>query len=86
MVIYHKSNVQGAGGPCDDPGRLAGGGGCQASTSIYRGYGSGVVSQVFLKTPLGDLRNKLFTRTARGEPCVEGQDPFCRPSHPFAGD
>lgn len=41
---------------------------------------------VFLKTPLGDLRNALFTRTARGVPCVEGQDAFCRPSHPLAGD
>jgi hypothetical protein len=39
-----------------------------------------------LKSPLGDLRNKLFTRTASGTPCAEGVDPFCAPSHRLRGD
>jgi len=85
-LVYHNSNVQGIDGPCSDPSRLAGGGGCAGATSSVRGYGAGAIAMIFLKTPLGDLRNKLFTRTSRGMPCVEGQDPFCRPSHPLAGD
>jgi hypothetical protein len=85
MTVYHNSNVQGPGGPCDDAARLAGGGGCVGNGTVTRGYGAGAIGLVFLKSPLGDLRNKLFSRTASGSPCT-GSDPFCNPSHPLAGD
>ena len=87
LVLYHPSNVQGPGGPCDDAFRQPyPGWACNSSSSGLRGYGTGAVATVFLKTPLGDLRNKLFSRTARGDPCTPGADPFCDPSHPLAGD
>jgi hypothetical protein len=86
LVLYHGSNVQGPGGPCDDPARRPDGNGCTGSASAYRGYGPGALAIIMLKSPLGDLRNKLFTRKPGGTPCAAGQDPFCRPSHPLAGD
>jgi hypothetical protein len=86
LVAHHNSNVQGAGGPCDDSYRRPDGNGCTGPTSSLRGYRVGAVAEIFLKSPLGDLRNKLFTRTPAGAPCTVGQDPFCRPSHPRSGD
>jgi hypothetical protein len=41
---------------------------------------------IILKSPIGDLRNKLFTRKPDGTPCTEGVDLFCDPDHPLAGD
>ncbi len=41
---------------------------------------------IILKSPIGDLRNKLFTRKLDGSPCTVGEDLFCDPDHPLAGD
>jgi len=87
LVLYHQSNVQGPGGPCGDQFRQPySGWSCVGNTYVGRGYGFGAIATIILKSPLGDLRNKLFTRTARGDPCTVGADPFCMPDHPFAGD
>lgn len=86
LVLYHNSNVQGAGGPCDQSFRRPDGNGCTGATSTVRGYRAGAAAVIFLKSPLGDLRNKLFTRTTAGAPCTVGVDPFCRPGHPLRGD
>jgi len=87
MVVYHNNNVQGAGGPCDAASRQPySGWTCTGSSSALRGYGAGATAIIFLKSPIGDLRNKLFTRTAAGTPCTVGLDPFCNPGHPNAGD
>ncbi|HET7039681.1 MAG TPA: hypothetical protein VFH97_07325, partial [Gemmatimonadales bacterium] len=50
------------------------------------GWRLGSQAIAFFKTPIGDLRNKLFTRTVAGTPCVPGTDPFCNPAHPLAAD
>jgi hypothetical protein len=86
LVLYHGSNVKGTGGPCDDSYRRPDGNGCAGNTSTARGYTSGAVAMLILKSPLGDVRNKLFTRTTAGTPCTVGIDDFCRPGHPLAGD
>jgi hypothetical protein len=86
LVVYHSSNVQGMGGPCDDSYRRPDGIGCLGAFSQGRGYGFGAIATIFLKSPIGDLRNKLFTRTPAGAPCAVGQDPFCQPNHPRRGD
>jgi hypothetical protein len=86
MVVMHNSNVRGAGGPCDDSYRRPDGQGCVGSTSATRSYRAGALAIMMLKSPLGDLRNKLFTRTLAGTPCTVGVDKFCRPGHPLAGD
>jgi hypothetical protein len=86
LVHYVNSNVQGAGGPCDDPARRPDGGACIGNTSTIRGYRASALSLVILKSPLGDLRNKLFTRTLSGAACTPGVDPFCNPNHPDRGD
>jgi hypothetical protein len=68
---------------------------CPGAGGASNGYGNGAHALVFLKTPLGDLRNKLYTRTAGSilngattgaGPCTMGIDPFCMPTHPNAGD
>jgi hypothetical protein len=86
LVHYVNSNVQGAGGPCDNVARAPDGGLCLGSASTLRGYRTSALSVIFLKSPLGDLRNKLYTRTLAGAPCTPGVDPFCNPAHPNAGD
>jgi hypothetical protein len=86
MVVYHESNVRGAGGPCDQGFRQPYPAGCTGAASAARGYGSGATGIIFLKTPLGDLRNKLFTRIPAGTPCTLGVDPFCSPTHVLRGD
>jgi hypothetical protein len=86
MVLYHQSNVQGPGGPCDDAYRRPDGAACVGNGYAGRGYGLSALALFFLKSPLGDLRNKLFTRTVAGTPCTQGQDPFCSPTHPLRGD
>jgi hypothetical protein len=86
MVVYHNSNVRGAGGPCDDAFRQPyAGRTCVGNATVTRGYGAGAIGIIFLKSPLGDLRNKLFSRTPSGSACT-GSDPFCLPTHPLAGD
>jgi hypothetical protein len=87
MVVYHQNNVGGATGPCADASRQPyPGWTCLGASSTTRGYRAGATGLIFLKTPIGDLRNKLFTRTTAGTPCTVGLDPFCMPSHPLAGD
>lgn len=82
MVVYHNSGVLGSAGPCGDPNRQPyAGNACSTG-----GYGSGATGIIFLRSPIGDLRNKLFTRTTAGAPCTVGVDPFCSPSHPLRGD
>ncbi|HEX9727606.1 MAG TPA: hypothetical protein VGA37_03760 [Gemmatimonadales bacterium] len=85
-ALYHQSAVQGNGGPCGDASRGAGGGivGCHTNTA-GQGYLNGGNAIMVLKSPIGDLRNKLFTRTTAGAPCGAA-DPFCNPGHPLAGD
>jgi hypothetical protein len=87
MVLYHNDNAQGAGGPCGETSRISGGSfGCVAgNASAARGYGNGAYGIIVLKSPIGDLRNKLFTRTPSGAPCTTA-DPFCDPMNPLAGD
>lgn len=86
-AIYHQSNVRGPGGPCNDATRIpAGAPGCAGNGAAGRGYGNGGNAIILLKSPIGDLRNKLFTRTAAGAPCAVGVDLFCEPSHPNRGD
>jgi hypothetical protein len=86
-ALYHQSNVQGAGGPCGDPSRQPPGvGGCANPASPGAGYGNGGNAIIVLKSPIGDLRNKLFSRTTSGAPCAIGVDPFCDPAHPLADD
>ena len=41
------------------------------------GFNGGATALIWLKTPIGDLRNKLFTNPA---------SPFYNPAHPLAGD
>ncbi|MDH5196557.1 MAG: hypothetical protein OEY20_04845, partial [Gemmatimonadota bacterium] len=77
-VIHHNNNVQGTGGPCDDPNRAPyAGQSCNGNGSTLRGYLGGATALMFLKSPIGDLRNKLFSNPA---------SPFYSPGHPLAGD
>lgn len=49
-------------------------------TSAPRGHQAGVSGVIVMKSPIGDLRNKLFTR---GDPQT---NPFYNPDHPLRGD
>jgi hypothetical protein len=84
LVLFHEDAAKGASGPCGQSARTATGG-CGAFVADD-GYGDGAAAVIVLKSPLGDLRNKLFTRTPSGAPCTVGVDPFCDPTHPLAGD
>ncbi|MBI4410565.1 MAG: hypothetical protein HY561_12705 [Gemmatimonadetes bacterium] len=48
-----------------------------SSIDVSRGFTRGAMAVVMLKSPIGDLRNKLFTAPL---------SPFLRPTHPLAGD
>ncbi len=86
-ALFHQSNTQGLGGPCSDSFRIpAGATACTPGGGGGRGYGNGGNAIIVLKSPIGDLRNKLLTRRADGQPCQMVVDPFCDPSHPPAGD
>jgi hypothetical protein len=75
-MIWHQSGV--VPGRCQEPGRVPPGGlPCAPATSAGRGYGNGGNAIVWLKSPYGDQRNKLFTRPS---------SPFYDPAHPAAGD
>lgn len=50
---------------------------CLGNTHGNRGFRGGAGALVVLKSPIGDMRNKLFTRPGQ---------PFYMPSHPLAGD
>lgn len=50
---------------------------CPSLTDANRGYRGGAGALVVLKSPVGDLRNKLFTRPG---------SKFYMPTHPAAGD
>ncbi|MEN8376853.1 MAG: hypothetical protein ABFS34_15600, partial [Gemmatimonadota bacterium] len=66
-------NVNGMNSGCN--GALTGGG--IGSCRFPNGNLRGGTAQVFLKSPLGDLRNKLFTNP---------ESSFFNPAHPLAGD
>lgn len=51
--------------------------GCLSNTSGSRGFTGGAIVNVYLKSPIGDLRNKKFSDPA---------SPFFFPGHPNAGD
>jgi hypothetical protein len=51
--------------------------GCRSGLSAQRGDAQGTFAMIFLNSPLGDLRNKEFTRDG---------SPFFAPNHPNAGD
>jgi hypothetical protein len=95
-ALHMGSNRAGTGGPCDQAFRQPTGvGGCLANNNAGRGYFNGGWGTIVLKSPLGDLRNKLFTRTpgsivngaTQGAiACTPGVNPFCMPTHPSAGD
>ncbi|HEX9728120.1 MAG TPA: hypothetical protein VGA37_06435 [Gemmatimonadales bacterium] len=76
-AVYHQSRVR-IPGPCDDPARGAGGGivGCTSSSSAA-GYGNGATATLVLKSPIGDLRNKLLS---------DPTSAFFSLGHPAAGD
>ena len=50
---------------------------CLSNTHANRGFRGGAGGLVFLKSPIGDLRNKKFT---------DPTSPFYNPSHPNRGD
>ncbi len=56
-----------------------------AFASSSPGFISGALSLIMLRSPIGDLRNKLFTKTASGAPCTPGIG-FCSPGNVHAGD
>lgn len=66
-----SGNCNGTSYPRRYPGQTAG---CNSTAA---GFGGGAMVITFLKSPLGDLRNKLFTNPA---------SPYFAPSHPNAGD
>lgn len=66
-------NNQGINPGCN--GALTGGG--VAGCAFPNGQNNGGTAQVFLKSPIGDLRNKLFS---------DPESPFFAPGHPNAGD
>jgi hypothetical protein len=74
-ALYHQSGVN----PANCGNVPAGGLGCAggttgAGTNGYENAGNAII---VLKSPYGDLRNKLFTRPG---------SPFFNPAHPAAGD
>lgn len=72
-AIYHQSGVNPA--ICGQAARIpAGGLGCGSPTRGYSNMGNAII---WLKSPYGDMRNKLFTRPG---------SPFYNPAHPAAGD
>jgi hypothetical protein len=85
-VVYHNSGHLGAAGPCGNPNSAPSPMGFNCNSGLTSGYQSGATGIFFLKSPLGDLRHKLFTRTTAGAPCTPGVDPFCNPNHPLRGD
>ena len=75
-AVYHQSNVQGPGGPCGQAWR-AQSGVSSCATGPGSGYNSGGNAIVVLKSPIGDLRNKLFS---------DPSSIFFDPANPLAGD
>lgn len=66
-------NNQGINPGCNGADSPAGVAGC----AFPNGQNNGGTAQVFLKSPIGDLRNKLFS---------DPESPFFAPGHPNAGD
>jgi hypothetical protein len=75
----------GANPNCNNARVPSGVSGCLAGDPSA-GFNRGAAAVLVLNSPLGDLRNKLFTRTVAGVPCSPGDDPFCDPGHPLADD
>jgi hypothetical protein len=83
-AIYHQSYMI-PGGPCTQSARRPPG--VSVCSSVPRpNMENGGNAIIVLKSPIGDLRNKLFTRSAGGGACTVGVDPFCNPNHPLRGD
>ncbi|MBI4409812.1 MAG: hypothetical protein HY561_08905, partial [Gemmatimonadetes bacterium] len=72
------SNVLGGHPKCNNARVVGDIRGCV--TSAPRGFQAGASGVIVLKSPIGDLRNKLFTR---GD---ASSNPFYNPSHSLAGD
>lgn len=70
------ANNNGTNPACNDARVPSGVAGCSFGSSSA-GFGNGAAAMLVLNSPLGDLRNKLFTQ--------EGS-PFFAPNHPNAGD
>jgi hypothetical protein len=87
-ALYHQSGSSGPVDFCAQAVRIPTGvSGCGGgSGNPNGGYNNGGSAIVVLKSPIGDLRNKLFSRTAEGTPCQVGTHPFCDPAHPLRGD
>ncbi|MCH7876582.1 MAG: hypothetical protein IH965_14975, partial [Gemmatimonadetes bacterium] len=75
-VIFHQSRVR-VPGPCDEGFRRPTGVSRCSFSPAGAGYGNGATVTLVLKSPIGDLRNKLFTRVGSR---------FYDPSHASAGD
>ncbi|MEK6767901.1 MAG: hypothetical protein AABY85_02810 [Gemmatimonadota bacterium] len=73
LALYHQSGVNPA--RCVAARQPAGGLGCGNNPS--RGYNNAGNALIWLKSPYGDARNKLFTRAG---------SPFYDPTNPAAGD
>ena len=85
-AFYHES---GSGSPnyCSDGSRAPSGvSTCAPAATDLRGYNNGGNAIIVLKSPIGDLRNKLYTRTLAGSACTPGTDPFCDPANAARGD
>ncbi|MEX0690563.1 MAG: hypothetical protein WD934_09665 [Gemmatimonadales bacterium] len=80
-IVRVVAGANTAANPCNEPFREP-----VFACAPSAGWALGSQAIVILKSPIGDLRNKLFTRTASGTPCTVGTDPFCNPAHPLAGD
>lgn len=76
IAIYHQSGINSA--MCTAARTPAGGAGCGSVTvPASRGFNNAGNALVWLKSPYGDARNKLFTRAG---------SPFFDPTNPARGD
>ncbi|KPK62145.1 MAG: hypothetical protein AMS21_08065 [Gemmatimonas sp. SG8_38_2] len=73
--VYTTNN--GVNPTCNDARDPPGVGGCIAGTTADAGFGRGANAILVLNSPIGDLRNKLFS---------DPNSPFYFPGHPNAGD
>lgn len=78
-VLSAQTNVNGVNcyGPPGGNTKGTGIRSCLGNTQGNRGFRGGAGALVILKSPIGDMRNKLFTRPGQ---------PFFMPSHPLRGD
>jgi hypothetical protein len=79
-------NVNGTNPNCNNAITGNGVPACRYGVDDDSGFGRGAHAILVLNSPIGDLRNKLFSKTVAGTDCAVGTDPFCFPGHPRAGD